>query len=271
MVNKEAASATLDWLAGQRDGLYWQGPLAMNAGREWDGMTVLDGGTVLPDRAHVSMLGAVLLANGWKIRLRHGSSNSGPAALSPDGTEMPPGAAVRQILGVDESGLRLIRSGETMSARDSTESAMKAMEDFAQGITPDTINRQYRPLTARGVLEFFRAHPELHDQSLWYDVEEDADGNRPTIEPLGEADGYPCGTTMCVAGAVCHVNGFWLTGHGVQDEDGQYAGEVDDLARRMLGLTRWQASWLFDSDRTNVEVTDTLAVIADGGHPTFGT
>ena len=93
--------------------------------------------------------------------------------------------------------------------------------------TPDAVR-------AYAVLDFIRAHPELHDQEIW----------------LRKTD---CGTAGCFAGLACWLNGdtpIFEGGPGssvVRSADTRRQVQIRNRAIGLLGLSPTQADLLFDA------------------------
>lgn len=88
------------------------------------------------------------------------------------------------------------------------------------------------------------------DQDVWYDIDEE------------------CGTVCCVAGDAVLQTGLKII---ADNANITFAHIVDGVklrvpcvARALLGLSLDQADWLFDADRTEGEVVETLELIRDG-------
>lgn len=82
-----------------------------------------------------------------------------------------------------------------------------------------------------------------------------------------------CGTAYCVAGYAAMVSGLTdehgieLNTDAVRDVLGEDAADIDlhsweDVGRTLLGLTKFQAGWLFNGDNTIERVRDIAEEIA---------
>jgi hypothetical protein len=266
MTDTNAARRALDWLIADPgryipysdvyipDGVYPEGQDVPE-----DTVLSLSGGAALPEGTRVSAEAAVVLTNGWTLR----GSNTTAIAVSPDGEEVIIRQAAGRILDTEAGYIRDLQSNKFRICVE----ALKAMAD---GTSYGQYTRQYKPDVAQQILDLFDQYPRLHRQSRWFDSGSNPDGTeRQELPPAGPEVDYPCGTTMCVAGAACHVTGYTLHAGAFVSKDGENGEPIYRAARIEMGLTTRQADWLFDADRTNSEVKTTLRTIAAGGHPDF--
>ncbi|WP_234551486.1 hypothetical protein [Rhodococcus qingshengii] len=73
---------------------------------------------------------------------------------------------------------------------------------------------------AEEVYQYLIDHPDEHNQGQWTKT-------------------TPCGTVRCIAGTACHLAGYEITAaFGV-------TGALAYTARKLLGLTAWEADRLF--------------------------
>lgn len=119
------------------------------------------------------------------------------------------------------------------------------------------------------------AHPESHDQNWWGRLGEGAtvlevDNGLFVVEPS-------CGTAACVAGWACLLNGDkpavskyylpdgpdYVAYSQVQSKSGKYH-HIKVRARKLLGISRYEADVLFEYSRTYDEVLDILALLIGG-------
>lgn len=149
-----------------------------------------------------------------------------------------------------------------------------------------TDNTWVKP-SPREVIEFVRAviaeNPERHGQKAWignlFSTIRELDAKKAleyAFQPVPETPADPeqpyCGTTGCVAGwgvAFASPPGTMLTGNGwangyyVELPDGTRE-MTENYARRVMGLNKYQADWLFSEHRTREEVLARLdALLAD--------
>lgn len=105
------------------------------------------------------------------------------------------------------------------------------------------------------VREQITSHPESHDQGTWGRKSE-------------------CGTTHCVAGWAAVLSGMniWWTDDGkgdlaamvlIEDETG-WAASIPGYAKKALGLTSLQASYLFH-EVTEAEAVEYLDILIEAG------
>jgi hypothetical protein len=256
MPDTAAARRTLDWIR-QHPGRHADYHSMRIPGLHPDARINRD--TPFPAGSFFSTSAAVALANGWTVHNRIPVDR----ATSPDGREMPIRDAALEVLGVCDDYAYLLGSD--------TEESTEALASIAEGRAYEQHTQQYKPEVAQQVLDLFDQYPHLHYQREWYTPGTDPDGTqREDLPPAGTAGDYPCGTTMCVAGAACHVTGYTLHIGAFVSKDGRDDGvPVYQAARTEMGLTPGQARWLFDSDRTPAHITHTLRTIAAGGHPDF--
>ncbi|MES9516585.1 hypothetical protein ACIQYW_19075 [Rhodococcus erythropolis] len=73
---------------------------------------------------------------------------------------------------------------------------------------------------AEEVYQYLIDHPDEHNQGQWTKT-------------------TPCGTVRCIAGTACH-----LAGHGITTAS-ILTGALAYTARKLLGLTAWEADRLF--------------------------
>jgi hypothetical protein len=110
----------------------------------------------------------------------------------------------------------------------------------------------------RRELEFVTAEPERWDQSTWVHYVDRSDA-----EPGAD---WTCGTTACLAG--------WTALHAGYRPHPPYESvvvgprgtpeDVEDLARRLLGLTPGQANLLFDGSNTLRDLWELARALTDG-------
>jgi hypothetical protein len=256
MTTADAARRTLDWIAERPQPNHWID--RFNVPGHMLGQEYSHGpDAVFPSHSEIPVLAAVALANGWTVHHTYGFY-AVTASLG-DAAAVPIKEAASAILDIPDTAVeRMAEPGTDHIA---------ALKCYADGGRPEDIYRLYKRDVAQKILDLFDLNPDLHDQAAWFSI--DMDSGATELPPAGEVEEYDCGTTMCVAGAACHVTGYTLRPAALVTKDGVDCGHLEDTARRVMGLARHQADWLFASSRTPDEVYDTLTLIADGGHPTF--
>ncbi|MFB7918923.1 hypothetical protein [Streptomyces sp. NPDC056061] len=110
--------------------------------------------------------------------------------------------------------------------------------------------------------------PHHHDQQFYIDgVDVLAPG-----DSLTDGARLGCGTTLCVAGFAAHFTGYTIVRLGEPPHEdtvlayqpGKVSGYLVQIARTELGLSTFDAEWLFSGLRTRDEVLAALAQLTDG-------
>ncbi|WP_405824576.1 hypothetical protein OG705_30095 [Streptomyces sp. NBC_00838] len=102
-------------------------------------------------------------------------------------------------------------------------------------------------------------HPERRDPQLWL---AGTSVTRPDEDLISPAH---CGTTPSVAGYAAYFTGHTLHPTRIAEQPGTNRhDEVDEVARRELGLSEAEAEWLFEPTRTRAEVLTALGQLASG-------
>jgi hypothetical protein len=253
---KQLARDTLAWLKDHPD-IHSHESYITIYGYSGSGTVSLD--DLLPDdgRSEMNTLAAIALVAGCRIRPTYTSI---AACEAPDGTSGTVTEVVQKLLGLGPHAMGLLLMGRK-------EEQLDVLSAFARGTTPQRYaDAKLNPEAAQRVLDFIVANPEVHSQSAWYKVPEGY--GRPLAPHNAASREKPrCGTTLCVAGAACHVFGYTLTaGNQAVSPDGRYE-LIDEVAQRLLGLTAPLQSWLFGTDRPEAEVRRGLELMASGHVP----
>lgn len=93
------------------------------------------------------------------------------------------------------------------------------------------------------VVAHLEAHPDLHRQSVWFDVPDRLWTDDKLVK------GWQCGTTACLAGHAAIIDGWRPTdpyNAETMTKDGQ-TGYVGEIAADLLDLDPEDASTLFNS------------------------
>jgi hypothetical protein len=122
--------------------------------------------------------------------------------------------------------------------------------------------------------QIITANQDRHDQYAWMSSSFfTADTETVPAGVMRERAGEWCGTTACVAGwaaviaapdeAVIEFDSYY----GLNVIVGEESMRIDDFARKALGLTGWQADYLFASYRETPDVIKALDAIAAAEAP----
>ena len=96
-------------------------------------------------------------------------------------------------------------------------------------------------------MQFIKDNPEKHDQARW------------------------CGTAQCFAGWATSLEGYTERVYWDRHPSSSYLVvngndvHVEDLARKLLGLTRREADQLFDADNTREDLELMVKDLVNGG------
>ena len=126
---------------------------------------------------------------------------------------------------------------------------------------------------AARALDRIQESPETFDQDRWF--ESGAKDGHPSVD-YGEAEAVvgdhdlvewqSCGTVACAAGHAVAAADLGLVFDTSSQSNGRHL--IQTVAERLLGLQEIQAFWLFDKNRTRLEVETAFSEIADCGHMT---
>lgn len=136
------------------------------------------------------------------------------------------------------------------------------------------MDKEFTPAeVAAKVAEIIRTDRALWNQMSWFNTRRGQD-HMPVADMRNAVLGgsttelHACGTAACVAGWAAILTapeGAALGyGGGIFDGYDNYLNHVETAGRDALGLEDYQATYLFDTYRTEDEVLVTLDKIADG-------
>ena len=135
-----------------------------------------------------------------------------------------------------------------------------------------TIPESFTPQTLAGFMLDHILQPEalqLWDQETWAGIPgESLEETAGTLRERLEDAGTGCGTTACIAGwasiLTAPEGSVIYHDSGLVRPPGGILLYPQDVATPALGLSAWQAEWLFRASRTLDQVTAALEAIAEG-------
>lgn len=114
----------------------------------------------------------------------------------------------------------------------------------------------------KSIVKFIEAEPDMWNQDLWVDgVQRTRISLSEPLRPYDVTEVYAivesCATACCVAGhAVMRAGLAYAHGHVFNPATGEVMGEIQDVARDLLGLSQMQSNAIFASDGGNNVTTE---------------